>query len=203
MKSKEGAINLDFMGGLTKFGPKNGEVRQFQVKTFGNTNDSEIDGIAREFSKWATHGLVTKLQNFENLIPGDDGYWTIKLDMRDYGIFFDVDFGHDIHTGEPGIVFKALLTTIEFKRVGNDRVGTFTFVKNGDDFDDKICRCFLNKKEETVSGKKPKAFKIILKECESFTIGNAPVESDEGDNDDIFEDNGPEPVVYSAPEDSD
>lgn len=203
MKSQSGALKLDFMGVLTKFVTKNGSVRQFQVKTFGNTNDSEIDGIAREFSKWATYGLVTKLQNFENLIPGGDGYWTIKLDMSDYGIYLDVDFGHDIYKDEPGIVFKALLTAIEFKRVGDDRVATFTFLKNGDDFDNKFCYCFLDKKEETPTGKKPKPFKIVLKECESFTIGNAPVKSDEGDNDDIFEDNGPEPVVYSAPEDSD
>lgn len=194
MKSKEGALSLDFMGGLTKFITMNGEVRKFQVKTFGNGNDSEIDGITRAFAKWASAGNVPELANFGEKVPSAMVPWKISIPLSDFGIYLDVDFGHDVYADKPGMMLKAMLTEISFSVKKGDREAVFTFVKNGDDSDDKFCRSFINIKEEDENGKKiPKPFQIILSECESFTIGNAPVE-DEGDDDE----DGPEPVVYES-----
>lgn len=193
MKSQSGKLSLDFMGGLTKFGTKNGEVRKFQVKTFGNDNDSEIDGIARAFAKWASEGNVPELANFSEKVPSGSVPWKITIPMGDFGIFLDIDFGHNIYNDEEGMMLKAKLVELSFSVSKGERVALFTFVKNGEDADDCFCRSFLNKKEENDKGKMvPLPFKILMDECESFTIGNAPVENEGGED----EEGGPEPVVY-------
>lgn len=196
MKSQDGKLSLDFMGGLTKFGPRDNSVRKFQVKTFGNGNDSEIDGIARAFGKWASAGNIPELANFSEKIPTAAIPWKINIPLSDCGIFVDIDFGHDPYSDNPGTCLKAMLTDIAFSVKKGEREAVMTFLKNGDDYDDAFQHMYLNIKEEDDKGKKvPKPFQVILNECESFTIGNAPVE-DEG----VDEDDGDvEPVVFEAP----
>jgi hypothetical protein len=195
MKSKEGKLSLDFMGGLTKFGPKDYKVRKFQIKTIGNGNDSEIDGIARAFGKWADHGLIPELANFGEKVPTATIPWKIAIPLADCGIYVDIDFAHDPYTDEQGTVFQAMLTDISFSVKKGEREAVMTFLKNGDDQDDAIQHMYFNIKEENDKGKMvPKAFRILIDECESFQIGNPP-EEPEGDDDD----GDVEPVVYEAP----
>ena len=186
MKSKDGALSLDFMGGLTKFLTPNQQIRKFQVKTFGNGNDSEIDGITRAFSKWAS-------ANFAEKVPSDQVPWKITIPMDDFGIYLDMDFGHNLYTDEPGMQMKVKLVELAISVKNGEREMVFTFVKNGEEQDNAFSTMFLNEKEENDKGKMvPKPFKILVEECESFTIGNAPAE-DEGDEDD---DGDVTPVVY-------
>lgn len=193
MKSKDGALKLDFMGGLTKFVTKNSEVRKFQVKTFGNGNDSEITGISKAFGKWADRGNVPELANFDEKVPSAMVPWKITIPMGDFGIYVDMDFGHDIYGDQKGFCLKAMLTEISFSVKKGEREAVFTFLKNGDESDDAFCREFLNAKEENEKGKLvPKPFQIVLDECESFVIGNEPVEEDD------TEEGDPEPVVYEG-----
>lgn len=194
MKSKEGALSLDFMGGLTKFLTPNQQIRKFQVKTFGNGNDSEIDGISRAFAKWASNGNVPELANFDEKVPSAQVPWKITIPMDDFGIFLDMDFGHNLYTDEPGMQMKVKLVELAISVKNGDREMVFTFVKNGEEQDNAFSTMFLNEKEENDKGKMvPKPFKILVDECESFTIGNAAPVEDEGDGDD---DGDIKPVVY-------
>jgi hypothetical protein len=87
-----------------------------------------------------------------------------------------------------------MLTDISFSVKKGEREAVMTFLKNGDDQDDAIQHMYFNIKEENEKGKLvPKAFRIIIDECESFQIGNPP-EEPEGDDDD----GGVAPVVYEA-----
>ena len=198
MKSKEGKLELDFMGSLTKFGPKDYKVRKFQIKTIAGGNDSEIDGIAKAFSKWATHGIIPELANFAEKIPTADIPWKIAIPLSGCGIFVNIDFGHDVYTDNQGTVFQAMLTDISFSVKKGEREAVLSFIKNGDEHDDDLQYTYYNIKEENEKGKMvPKPFKIVIDECESFQIGNPPDESG-GDEDD----GDVEPVVYEAPDET-
>jgi len=180
-------LKLDFMGGLTKFQSKNGDVRQFQVKTFGMDNDGEITSMVRDMQKWANNNNVPQLESFCTIVPPTDIAWSkITLPMDDYSLYFDVDFGHDIYSDQPGFCFKAKLTEIAFSIKKGMREAVLTFIKNGEESDDGFQRMFLNYKETDENGKKkPKPFQVKLEECESFVIGNPPPE--ESDDDDVDE----------------
>ena len=181
------------MGGLTKFIIVNREVRKFQVKTIGNGNDSEIDGIARAFGKWADYGNVPELSNFGEKVPSAMVPWKITIPMGDFGIYVDMDFGHDIYGDQKGFCLKAMLTEVAFSVKKGDREAVFTFIKNGEESDDSFCYEFLNAKEEDEKGKMvPKPFQVILDECDSFTIGKEPEDEEE------TEEGDPEPVVYET-----
>lgn len=195
MKSKEGKLSLDFMGGLTKFGPKDYKVRKFQIKTIGNGNDTEIDGIARAFGKWADLGLIPELANFAEKVPTADIPWKIGIPLENCGIYVNIDFAHDPYTDKPGTVFQAMLTDISFSVKKGERIAVMTFLKNGDDSDDELQFMYYNVKEEDDKGKMvPKAFRILIDECESFQIGNPPEEpEDDGEDGEL------DPVVYKAP----
>lgn len=192
MKSKEGKLSLDFMGGLTKFGPKDYKVRKFQIKTIAvDSNDTEIDGIARAFGKWADHGLIPELANFGEKVPTASIPWKIGIPLADCGIYVDIDFAHSEVTDEQGTVFQAKLTDISFSVKNGERVAVMTFLKNGDDQDDAIQHMYYNIKEENDKGKMvPKAFRILIDECDEFQIGNPPAEAEGDDDDDV------EPVVF-------
>jgi len=193
MKSKEGKLALEFMGGLTKFGPKDCKVRKFQIKTIAGGNDSEIDGIARAFGKWAGYGNIPELANFGEKVPTADIPWKISIPLSGCGIYVEIDFAHDPYTDEKGTVFQAKLTDISLSVKKGEREAVMTFIKNGDDQDDAIQHMYYNIKEENEKGKMvPKAFRVIVSECDEFQIGNPP-EEPEGDDDD-----GVEPVVYEA-----
>ena len=195
MKSKEGQLLLNFKGGLTKFGPKDSKVRTFQIKTIAeNGNDTEIDGIARAFGKWAQYGLIPELEHFDEKIPTKTIPWKINIPLADNGIFVNIDFAHDPYTDKEGTVFQAMFTAISFSIKKGEREAVMTFIKNGDDQDDAIQHMYYNIKEEKNGKKVPKAYYIRIAECESFQIGNPPEET-EGEDD---EEGELEPAVYGA-----
>ena len=121
MKSKEGKLSLDFMGGLTKFLTPNQQIRKFQVKTFGNGNDGEIDGITRAFAKWASAGNIPELANFAEKVPSAQVPWKITIPMGDFGIYLDMDFGHNLYTDEPGMQMKVKLVELAISVKNGDR----------------------------------------------------------------------------------
>lgn len=198
MKSENGALNLSFMGGMTQFSVPSQRVRKFQVKTFGNTNDSEITDIARQFGHWAACGAVDGLRDFENRVPTAmyPGKWEVPL--SDYGIYLDVDFAHDIYQDKPGFTFKAMLTAVKFSIKKGEREAVFTFVKNGESSDEDFISMFLNDKESDGGKLKPKAYNIKLSECEAFSIGNDAEESSDGGSDDLDDDNDVMPEVFGS-----
>lgn len=186
-------LELEFMGGLTKFQAKTDAVRQFQVKTLCGDNDSEITEMVREIERWAQDHLVDELNDLQRVAPATAIAWSnLPLPLDDYGMYFDVDFGQDIYTGAHGQEFKAKLTAIKFSRKKGIREAVLTFVKNGDPEDDAFCRTFLNIKEVDENGKKkPVPMKIVLTECESFYVGNEADLVKEDDSDELA------PLVFS------
>ena len=105
----------------------------------------------------------------------------------------DIDFAHDPYTDEQGTVFQAMLTDISFSVKKGEREAVMTFLKNGDDQDDAIQHMYYNIKKENDKGKMvPKAFRILIDECDEFQIGNPPAEAEGDDDDDV------EPVVFEG-----
>lgn len=198
MKSKEGMLKLNFMGGLAKFGPKNSSVRKFEIKTIPDDNDSEIDLFAGAFGRWASYGIIPELANFDEKIPTANVPWKISIPLADKGIFVDIDFGHNIPANVPGTCFKAQLINIAFSVKKGCREAVMSFIKNGEPSDNDIQELYFGIKEERKGKMLPKRFNIIIDECESFTIGNAPVNDEGGHSDDDDDEGGLEPVVYPA-----
>lgn len=161
-------LEIDFMGGLTKFQAKTDAIRILQVKTLGGDNDSEITAMVRAIEAWSNEHLVDELNDFQRVAPATAIAWNnISIPVEDYGMFFDVDFGQDVYTGESGHVFKAKLTAIKFSRKKGVREAVLTFLKNGEPEDDALCRAFLNIKEVDENGKKrPLPVKVVLSECQ-------------------------------------
>lgn len=179
----ENPLKLEFDGILTKRADKNNDVRAFQIKVIEH---GELVRLARDIEAWANRHCATELQNLATIIAATDNPWDkMSMSMSPYDMYFKVDHGHEIYSDNPGIIYDAKLTQINWTCKDDELSAVITLLKNGGPEDDTIVRSYLNYKEEDENGKmKAKPLPIILEQIDSFVLGNAaPNESSDDDED--------------------